>query len=139
MYDVADSVQYEKLRAFSNIKLNGFVSDKTQIYNSIHCVLQASLFEPLGRIFLEAIYFNRPLIGISNAGIGEIGGMLNLTTLLADMRESDIGRSLLDKLIFLADNYETIVSDIISKKIFAAQIFNPVQYADRIDSLMRPV
>ena len=139
MYDVADSVRFEKIRSFNNVKLNGFVSDKIKIYNSIHCVLHASLFEPLGRIFLEAIDFNKPLIGINNAGIGEIGGILNISALLADVSQNSISTSFLDKLIFLEENYETIVNDIISKKTIAADIFDPVKYSEKIDSLIRPL
>lgn len=139
MDDVADSALYEQLDSFKNVKLNGFEVDKATIYDSIHCVLHASPCEPLGRIFLEAINFSKPLIGINRGGIGEIGDILNITTLLVNSEQNSIAHLLLNKLILLADNYETIVSDLISKKTIAENIFSPVKYAEKIDSLIHSI
>src|SRR5207237_9473129 len=86
MHDVTAET-YSRLKSFSNIKLNGFVQDKDKMYSSVDCVLHASAIEPLGRIFLEAIDYNKPFIGLNQGGIGEISSLLNLNSLMVNANE----------------------------------------------------
>jgi len=135
--DDVDSFRSSKLKAFGNTGLNGFESDKEKIYNSIDCVLHASPVEPLGRIFLEAIGFNKPFIGINTGGIGEIGSLLSLDSLLVDPGQDGTAQELLEKLILLHGSYDTFVNMVFSKKSLAKEIFSPEKYAAKIDSFLK--
>jgi glycosyltransferase involved in cell wall biosynthesis len=135
--DDVDSFRSSKLKAFGNAGLNGFESEKEKIYNSIDCVLHASPVEPLGRIFLEAIDFNKPFIGIDNGGIGEIGSLLNLDKLLVDPGQDGTAQELLEKLILLHGSYDTFVNMVFSRKGLAKEIFSPEKYAAKIDSFLK--
>ena len=135
--DDVDSFRSSKLKAFGNTGLNGFESEKEKIYNSIDCVLHASPVEPLGRIFLEAIGFNKPFIGINTGGIGEIGSLLSLDSLLVDPGQDGTAQELLEKLILLHGSYDTFVNMVFSKKSLAKEIFSPEKYAAKIDSFLK--
>ncbi len=52
-----------ELNKNENIRFEGFVEDKQKIYASVDGVLHLSLQEGLGRVFLEAIDFGKPLVG----------------------------------------------------------------------------
>jgi glycosyltransferase involved in cell wall biosynthesis len=136
MPDVVDSGRYDQLCKFSNVIIYGFRDDVEEIFNSVDCVIHSSANEPLGRIFLEAVDFGKPFIGVASGGIGEIGSLLQLTTLLVDKADGDVSESLFRKLKFLHDNYSGSLEEIGSRKSRAAEVFSPNKYAQAIDSLI---
>ena len=136
MPDAVQSGRYERLNEFSNVDIRGFEHNVEKIYDSLDCVIHGSGNEPLGRIFLEAIDFGKPLVGMNTGGIGEIGKMLQLDTLLIDKDKGDASELLFAKLLHLHNNYESSVAEINSKKNNALNIFGPVEYAATIDSLL---
>jgi hypothetical protein len=136
MPDVVENGMYESLKRYPNIAICGYEPVKEKIYNSVDCVLHASDVEPLGRIFLEAIDYHKPFIGIKGGGVGEIGDLLHLHSLLIHADELSTSGQFLRKLLFVRDNYELMVQEIAGKKKLAMDIFSPGHYAQKIDSLL---
>ena len=124
MPDVREHGEYEQLRSFSNVELCGFVSDRDKIFDDVDCIVHASGVESLGRVFLEAIDYGKPFIGLRNGGSGEIGGLLELNGLLIDTNEGEVSDLLLNKLLTLRDNYNGIVKNIKEKKNLAMNLFD---------------
>lgn len=54
------------------VKFTGFVDDITPVYKSLYCLLMCSANEALGRVTIEAMVNNVPVIGYNNAGTAEI-------------------------------------------------------------------
>ena len=54
------------------IKFTGFIEETTNFYNAIDCLLMCSKNEALGRVTIEAMSRETPVIGFDNAGTSEI-------------------------------------------------------------------
>jgi hypothetical protein len=134
--DVIDTGLFNDLHNFSNVHFKGFVLDKNKIYNNIDCVLHASPDEPLGRIFLEAVDYGKPLIGLDAAGIGEIGCLLNLQDLLVNPSSSNIISLLKDNLQDVKCNYDKWSKRVLQQKKKAFEIFNMVNYVDSVEKFL---
>ena len=122
-----------ELNKNENIRFEGFVENKQKIYASIDGVLHLSFQEGLGRIFLEAIDFGKPLVGFRAGGIGEIGSLLDLNDLLVDAGQTDLVSALSRKLFSLRKNYANCQAEVISKKKKAITMFDPARYTDDLD------
>jgi len=123
-----------KLDQFPNVKQMGYCVNKEDMYCSIDCVLHLSSNEPLGRIFLEAIDFERPLIGFHAGGIGEIGELTGLTELLVDPGEKDIPAALFNKIELVRQNKERFIHAVRTSKEKAKEIFNIGYYSTTMDT-----
>lgn len=134
--DVADSNRLLQLESFDNVKMHGFVGEKSKIFASIDCVIHASGVESLGRIFLEAVEFGKPFIGINNGGIGELAYVLNLKNLLIEPDSQNLSDQLLNKLMWLTENYTEMQNEIIERQSLAVQIFSPAKYVEEVDAMI---
>ncbi len=54
------------------IKFTGYLDNIKSIYDSIHCLVMCSANEAFGRVTVEAMVNNVPVIGYNNAGTSEI-------------------------------------------------------------------
>jgi len=75
LYNYADSV-----------KFMGFIADQKQIYQSVDAVWHFNCYEPLGRIFFEALDYGKLFIGFNAGGIGESGRLLGLSSFLVNKK-----------------------------------------------------
>ena len=116
------------------VKLMGFVSNKTEIYNGVDCILHAAKEEPLGRIFLEAIDHLLPFVGFDSGGIGEIAHNVGYTTNLCS--EFDDGTGLLLKLINVSNVNNGEYRELIDVKERANAIFSLDSYCNRLDGII---
>ncbi|MFT6919999.1 MAG: glycosyltransferase involved in cell wall biosynthesis [Cognaticolwellia sp.] len=55
-----------------NVKFLGWVTDKSSIYNSCDILCVPSIFEAFGLVFVEAGYFNLPVVSTTVGGIPEV-------------------------------------------------------------------
>ena len=133
--DLVSSGSLELLKAYPNVQLMGFCDDKETIYRSIDCVLHLCPTEPLGRIFLEAIDFELPLIGFNAGGIGEIGSMTGLQELLVNPSTQSIPDALAGKLAITWRDMGRLKLAVHAGKEFAGKVFNVKEYTERLDNL----
>ncbi|HUQ66870.1 MAG TPA: glycosyltransferase [Flavitalea sp.] len=131
-----DYSTYERIVAFQNIRLITFEPDKEKMYKSIDCILHASSAEPLGRIYLEAIDFFKPLIGIKKGGIGEISGLLNYDNLMVSGNRENLHKELFEKLMIIKQSYYKIEQDLLRVKNDASELFDCLKYTAAIDNLI---
>ena len=124
------------LKNLKNVEFRGFEKDRNKVYASVDCVLHISSREALGRIFFEAIDYEKPFVGINTAGIGEIGQQLNLLELLAGNDQQTLVEELANRLILVRKNYAEFVKQSAESKKKAMVIFNPVSYAHYMDNLL---
>jgi len=96
-------------------------------------VLHAAKSEPLGRIFLEAIDYNLPLVGYASGGIGEIAKQIGYTDTLCahDASPQDI----LDKLSQIETMSQQQPNWIQAKEL-AKNIFSIQKYCNNLDILL---
>lgn len=133
--DVYQNGVLDKLKAYEHVSLRGFVAEPAKIYGAIHCVLHTSTREALGRIYLEAIAYQKPLVGFRAAGIGEIGQLLGLDDLLA-MPEADATEALYDKLCLVRSNYLSYSARVAGILPKAQQQFSLDEYTRALDKIL---
>jgi hypothetical protein len=92
--------------------------------------------EPLGRIFLEAIDFGLPLIGFNSAGIGEIGKLTGLDTLLVNLNDANINAAFIQNLEKVKANWLQIAVEMETQRAKAEYYFNINSYTSKVDSLL---
>ena len=131
--ELITSGSLEILKAHPNVQLMGFCDDKDTIYRSIDCVLHLCPTEPLGRIFLESIDFNIPLVGFKSGGIGEIGKMTGLDELLVNPDGNDVTATLANALGLVRSEYQRLVRRVTEKKEIASTLFDSKTYAAKLD------
>jgi glycosyltransferase involved in cell wall biosynthesis len=119
-----------------NVVSYGFIKKTENIYEEIDCVLHLNQFEPLGRIFIEAIDFKKPFIGFNSAGIEEIG-------ILVDYQEqliSNIDEKFVEEIMYNLDNlrfnYKYFMYLIDSSLLKAKEQFSVDHYIKVINSLL---
>jgi hypothetical protein len=71
---------YKKATNYKHVPtlFHGFKENKDAIYTSVDVVMHLNKQEPLGRIFLESLDYQVPIIGFREGGIGEIAKLLEL-------------------------------------------------------------
>ncbi len=125
---------YNEFKRFENLEWRGFVENKFSIYNQVDCVLHLAHLEPLGRIYFESLDFGVPFIGFNSGGIGELASRMNYTTLLVEADTRDIYQHLLDKILYVKHNYDSIVQELSLKRETAKLIFGIKEYAQTLDA-----
>lgn len=126
----------EKLRLFANVSLEGFINEQESIYNCIDCIMHFSTQEALGRIFLEAIDYGKPLIGMDAAGIGEIGHSLNLDDLLVNPSSANLISLLKDNLEYIRCDYKKWSKKVLQQRQKAREIFSVVNYVNIVEKFI---
>lgn len=135
--DLNQSDWMEKNGQYEFVEFAGFQKDRKALYNSIDCVLHLSQQEALGRIFLEAINANKALIGFNKAGIGEVGGLLQLQDILMEPgNNSDFTQNILDKLWYVQKNRGVVYSRTKAAKKIAKGIFSMENYVSVLDKML---
>jgi len=126
----------EELTKFNNVFLEKFIENKDDIFSNIHCVLHAAVNEPLGRVFLDAINYQVPFVGINSGGIGEIAQKVDLTAMLVEADSVNVHLLLYKKLLNVAENYTTYIEKMILAKMKAESIFSLSEYVKTIDAVL---
>jgi glycosyltransferase involved in cell wall biosynthesis len=131
--EIKSETLLEELKNMPGLRFMGFVESKEALFGSIDCVLHLSRQEALGRIFFEAIDFMKPLVGFKSAGIGEIGSLLNLNSLLADPDSKDSIKALAALFISLRLHYQEYLTELKAIRPKAIELFNPSGYVNLLD------
>jgi glycosyltransferase involved in cell wall biosynthesis len=135
--DVVQNGLLDELQKSKCIVFKGFEERKGLIYHSVDCILHLSKQEPLGRIFFEAIDYNKPLVGFMAAGIGEIAAQLQVGHWLADPVGADPAMQIFILLKEIKRNYRSHVQEAKQKRKRAIQLFSIPAYRGKIDQLLR--
>lgn len=125
------------LEKYSNITFHGFISEKSKIYNNIDVLLHFNQKEPLGRIILEALDYNKPFICSNSGGTGEIVNLLELEYLGIDFNQNYWSEVLLSKINELKNNYNKYVNKIAEAKLKAKNIFSVIDYVNNLESIFK--
>ena len=133
--EVVNADVYKKLIQLPNIKLKGFVEDKQIIYGNSDIVLHLAKDEPLGRIFLEAIDFGIPFIGINSGGIGEIASLLNAPALVVT-NNANLVDNLITKILEVKQQKEDFQQIMFFAKQKAKTIFSVHNYVSTLNKLL---
>lgn len=140
--DVMNTPQVEKIldhiRQLPAIKMffHGFV-DKQLIYKSIDAVLHLNKFEPLGRIYFEALEYEIPIIGFNSGGIGELSSLVGDTSTIIECTEDASWINvLIDRLDQLHKHYGAFQQQASTSKIKAKEIFSISNYVDQISLII---
>lgn len=121
---------FRNLIVQENVILEGFITDKNQIYRGIDVLLHVNEFEPLGRIFFESLDFGIPFIGISKGGISEIAEQIGYPYVF---EKNELAQVLSD----LATYKWTFNSQILEQsRKKALEVFSIVNYASQIDKIL---
>lgn len=139
--DISEDVRKEaevlkNLQQAPNVKFQGFCNDKDKLYQSIDLVLHLNELEPLGRIYLEALDAQVPLIGFNTGGIGEIGKNVGLMEWLIPVEVGEPGLKILDALEQLRNDWPNVASKIHSARKRAAVVFSGADYIAKIENLL---
>ena len=134
--DMSGDELLEEIKKFSNVQFKGFENDKKALYDAVDVVLHLSVREALGRIFFEAIDYGKPFVGYQAAGIAEIGGLLNLSDLLADPQSQNPIEEIFQRLKSVRLDYQRYVSQNENAKAKASEIFNPNSYTREVDKFL---
>jgi glycosyltransferase involved in cell wall biosynthesis len=113
----------------------GFESNKTNIYQNINAVMHLCETEPLGRIFLEAINYEIPLIGFNSGGIGEIARITNSTDFLVELNENWIVEWK-EKLLKLKKDFKGNSNINTVQKAKAMEVFSLANYVCALDQII---
>lgn len=132
--DIPDSY-IKELKKTGVVEFKGFIYDKEKMYSQIDAVLHLSETEPLGRIYLEAINYNKPFIGFKSGGIGEIGSISKLDHLLV-VKNEDFIREIANKLAEIYFNYSTAILNIEKSKVIVSKEFNPDNYVRQVEEVI---
>jgi glycosyltransferase involved in cell wall biosynthesis len=137
--DISGSVEDEalvsRLRAMFNIAFEGFVADKSRIYEQVDCVLHLSVVEPLGRIFFEALDYGKPFIGFDAAGIGEIGRLTGMDQALI-LPDGDWAEKMLQRLVELDAGYFAEAAAVQRKKEACKELLFLERYVAQLNELI---
>lgn len=134
-FQLKDDPQIRQLMASPSVVFEGFVDEKTAIYEQTDIVLHLSKTEPLGRIFLESIDGLKPFAGFNTAGIGEIGKLTGLLEMLCTPSEDD-SPQLYKRLEEIRENYTAECRRMSAAKEKAIAVFSPEHYADVMDEML---
>lgn len=126
----------KNIMIYENVTSYGFEKNTEKLYAMIDCVLHLNQFEPLGRIFLEAINFKKPFIGFNNAGIKEIGILVNYREQLIPVENKQYVEKIISHLDDLRCNYEHYIQLIDSTLEKAKKQFNVDNYVLTINNLL---
>lgn len=125
----------EKIPSFKMLIPMGFESQKSKIYKNINAVMHLCETEPLGRIFLEAINYEIPLIGFNSGGIGEIAGITNSSDLLVELNEIWIVEWK-EKLLKLKKDFKENSNINIVRKAKAMEVFSLANFVSALDQII---
>lgn len=129
-----------ELKNLKNIKItfHGFVSDKESIYKDIDCVLNFSRFESLGRIFFEALDFEKPIISFNSGGISELAKLHKLQDLLIEYdSENKWHKEILSKLDKVRTDYNKYQHRIREQLQVSLDLFSIKNYTAQLESMIR--
>lgn len=124
-----------RLKTLKRIKIvfHGFTK-KDKIYSNIDIILHACQEEGLGRIYLEAIYNNLPLVGFNSGGIKELGNIFGLQSLLIEFDENNNWiPQMVDKLKQISNSYTETSKKIQQAKNKKGYLFNIHTYVQKIE------
>lgn len=133
--EIIDTSLFNNLKSLPNINIKGFLTDKSLIYDN-DVVLHLAKEEPLGRIFLEAIDYGIPFIGINSGGIGEIAALLNLQSFVIESNEELVSNAI-SKILKVGEQKEAYWQKTLFAKERAKQIFSVENYVNTLDKLLR--
>jgi glycosyltransferase involved in cell wall biosynthesis len=113
-----------------NISFEGFVINKSEIYDNIDLVVHFNKDEPLGVIFLEALNQGKPLIGFNSGGIGCIAQNLKLESQMVNF-----SNQWCQDLVARIKTLE--VKHFIEAREIMLKIYSPKIYCERIENLIK--
>ena len=117
-----------------SISFNGFVSNQSQIYDTIDMVLHLNPNEPLGRIGLESWARGIPFIGFDSGGVGEINSLLELLNFCVTT-EQDWSKELWSKLGAMED---MVTPDLLEQaQLNVARYFGVSRYVSALEALFK--
>lgn len=120
------------------IKFHGFISNKRLIYENINCLLHFNKYEPLGRIFFEALEYHKPLIGFNSGGIAELANINCLQDLLIEYEsENKWYKEMLSKLEKVRSDYTIYQQRLREQLPLSSDLFNVQKYAMKLDLMFR--
>ncbi len=105
----------------------GFVDTK-KIYEHIDLVMHLARYEPLGRIFFEALDAEIPIVGFNSGGIGELGQITNLENNLIVYEDTKWTDKMVSKIYDIIENYVENKKLIISTKQSFKSYFSQENY-----------
>lgn len=135
IYSNESKFYLELIPSFKMLIPMGFESQKSKIYQNINAVMHLCETEPLGRIFLESINFEIPLIGFNSGGIGEIARITNATDLLVELQENWIVEWK-EKLLKLKGYFKGNSNINIVQKAKAMEVFSLANYVSSLDEII---
>lgn len=136
-FQLKEDAEIRRLKASRSVVFEGFVQDKSAIYENADIVLHLAKAEPLGRIFLEAIDALKPFAGFNAAGIGEIGRLTGLTDQLCLPAEDD-SLNLYARLEEIRMNYALECERMRIAREKAMAVFSPEHYTAVMDQMLVP-
>jgi glycosyltransferase involved in cell wall biosynthesis len=125
----------EKILSFKMLIPMGFEPKKNKMYQNINAVMHLCETEPLGRIFLEAINYELPLIGFNSGGIGEIARITNSTDLLVALNDNWIVEWK-EKLLKLKKDFKENSKINTVQKAKAMEVFSLANYVSALDQII---
>jgi glycosyltransferase involved in cell wall biosynthesis len=138
-----ESLDMKSQEIISELKLNfknycdfmGFVDTK-KIYEHIDLVVHLARYEPLGRIFFEALDAGIPLVGFNSGGIGELGQITNLENNLIVYEDTNWTDKMVSKIYDIIENYVENKELIISTKQSFKSYFNQNIYNNTLNKII---
>jgi glycosyltransferase involved in cell wall biosynthesis len=96
---------YNKAASYKYVRtlFHGFQENKDAIYTSVDVVIHLNKQEPLGRIFLESLDYQVPIIGFREGGIGEIAKLLELDDFMIN-KDSNWPEDLYNRITHIESN-----------------------------------
>jgi|GEM_PF-713771 len=128
----------ENIKQMQSIKtfFHGFV-DKHLIYSSIDAVLHLNKYEPLGRIYFEALEHEIPIIGFKSGGIGELSSIVGDHSTIIELTEDSTWiTSLIDCLDQLHRQYGTFKQQTSESRKKAKDIFSISKYVNQVSLII---
>lgn len=114
---------------YVNVTFEGFVSNKSEIYDTIDLVLHFNKEEPLGVIFLEALNQGKPFIGFNSGGIGCIAENLKLESQMVNVSDKWC--------INLMEHIETLdINKFKEAREIMLNLYSPKVYCERVGKLI---
>ena len=121
----------KQIESFNKVNVNfeGFVSEKSEIYDHIDLVLHFNKEEPLGVIFLEALNQGKPFLGFNSGGIGDIAKNLNLDSQMVDVTDNWC--------LHIIDLIKTLdVERFKEAREIMLDLYSPKTYCERVENLI---
>lgn len=133
--DVAETNLLNELTSATQVEFKGFVENNSSIYQESDLVLHLNGKEPLGRIFFEALEYQLSFIGINAGGIGEIGGAIGYTDMLATPGD-DVAGDLARLLVKAVEEPSVVLAAMAAARQAAEVPFSVKTYTNTINQYL---